>query len=234
MLRSRARSFISFFDSIYRQKRKWSCSENTEPGVDQTDKCSKRRKRKRTLDMERFLTEGNDILNSSKYREIICSSSDEDGIEDHYNFKNADEKQKLLLLDGNNYCQTDHVTRIDSDDSGQDQIYAIDPLTGEWRGFQQQPNFTGENFNDISMTDNQSSSVWKAMGRKAIKTSLKISKKMQGKRSRTPYRNRTDSGDGSTLKLLNDNDSEDSEIDENLSLRMIDSSTDTSTNIALG
>ena len=94
MLRSRARSFISFFDSIYRQKRKWSCSENAEPGTDQTDKCPKRSKRKHTLDMERFLTEGNDVFNSSKYREVLCSSSDEDGIEDHFNFKNADDKEK--------------------------------------------------------------------------------------------------------------------------------------------
>ena len=234
MLRTRARSFISFFDSIYRQKRKWSCSESTEPGVDQTDKCPKRRKRKHTIDMERFLTQGNDIFNSSKYREIICSSSDEDGVEDHFNFKNADEKQKLLILDGEGYHQTDHITTIDSDDSGQDQIYAIDALTGEWKGFQQQPNFTGENLNDISMTDNQSSSVWKAMSRKAIKTSLKLTKKMQDKRSRTSYRNRSDYGDGSTIKLLNEQESDESEDDEYMSLRHVDSSTDTSTNFALG
>ena len=234
MLRARARSLVSFFYSIYQNKRKPSSSENANTGVDQTDRCVKRRKRKHTLDMERFLTEGNDVLNSSKYREIMCSSSDEDGIEDHYIFKNADENQKLLFLEDNNYCQKEHVQIIDSDDSGQDQIYAIDPFTGEWKGFQQQPNFTGENINDISNNENQNASGWKAMSRKAIKKSLQISKKMKGNRSRTPMKNRPDSGDGSTVKLLNEYDTDDSEDDESLSMRLVDSSTDTSTNFALG
>ena len=229
MLKSRARSLVSFFHLIYQRKRKKSYSVNEDQGTDQPDKCAKvKTKKHNSLDMEKFLTEGDMVFHSSKYRKIICSSSDEDSTEDNYNFKVSDDKQKIELIDSK--YRTKHViTNIDSDESGEDQVYAIDARTGEWKGYQQQPNFFGENFNDISVNKEGSSSVWKTMGRKALKTSLSISNKVQGRRTRASMKKSRDLEDGSTVKLLNDYDTDDSDEEEKLNLRLVDSSTDTST-----
>ena len=229
MLKSRARSLVSFFHLIYQRKRRRSYSVNADKGTDQTDKCAKgQTKKHNTLDMEKFLTEGDMVFHSSKYRKIICSSSDEDSNEENYNFKVSNEKQKIELIDSN-YSNKHTITNVDSDDSGEDQVYAIDAMTGEWKGYRRQPNFPGENFNDMSINKGGNSSVWKTMGRKALKTSISISNKMQGRRTRSSMRKSRDLEDGSTVKLLNDCDTDDSDEDEKLNLRLVDSSTDTST-----
>ena len=146
-----------------------------------------------------------------------------------YTFKASSDKQKLKIIDNGS---RDDITYIDSDDSGEDQVYAIDALTGEWRGYRRQPNIPSENIIDISSRKSDNSSLLKAVGRKALKTSVSISKKIKGKRTRTPKENLSEIEEGSTVKLLNDYDTDDSEDEENLSMRLVDSSTDTSTNIA--
>ena len=230
MLKYRARSLVSFSNFIYRKKYHVSTPETTNnQGVDQTDKVVKKKSRKHGLDMEKFLTGGDEVFHTSKYRKILCTSSDEDSEDNMYTFKASSDKQKLKIIDK---VSRDDITYIDSDDSGEDQVYAIDALTGEWRGYRRQPIIPSENIIDISSRKNDNSSLLKAVGRKALKTSVSISQKMKGKRTRTPKKNLSEIEEGSTVKLLNDYDTDDSEDEENLSLRLVDSSTDTSTNIA--
>ena len=225
---------MSFFHTIDKRRRQKSSSENIDPGIDQTDKCVKKKPRKNTLDMERFLTDGDQVWNSSKYRKILCSSSDEDSNDDRFRFQKASDKQKLRLLD-NNYSHTDTITMIDSDASGEDQVYEIDAFTGEWKGYRQQPSISGGNLIDISNQKREGSSSWRFMGRKVMRTSLNISHKIQDRNNRASGKRYRDEEDGSTVKLLNEDDTDESDAEGGLDFRLVDvdSSTDTSTNLAL-
>ena len=232
MIKSRARNFVSFFRQSSQRNRQKILYVNENRGVDQTDKSAQKTSRRHSLDMEKYLTQGDEVFHSSKYRKFLFSSSDEDSVDDHYNFKTADNNEKLLVIDSRNSKETH--TNIDSDDEcGEDQVYAIDAFTGEWKAYRQQPNFPGENFKEISKHKRTDSSTWKNMGRKALRTSLNISNKMHGRRTRT-VKTKYDLEDGENVKLLNDYDTDDSNEDESLSLCLVDSSTDTSTNIGHG
>merc|ERR1712141_359058 len=130
----------------------------------------------------------------TRYGKILCTSSDEDSEDNLYTFKASSDKQKLKIIDKGS---RDDITYIDSDDSGEDQVYAIDALTGEWKGYRRQPNIPSENIIDVSSRKSDNSSLLKAVGRKALKTSVSISKKIKGKRTRTPKKHLSEIEEGS-------------------------------------
>ena len=164
MLKSRARNLVS----IFHQKDQRNCQEsvvaNEYQGDDQTDKSAQKASKRHNLDMERFITQGNKVFQHSKYRKFLVSSSDEDSIEEYNSFKTADNRQKLRVIDRQNMVKD---TSMDSDESsGEDKVYAIDALTGEWKACRQQPNFPEEHFNETYSNKDSNASRLKNIGKK--------------------------------------------------------------------
>ena len=209
MLKTRARNFVTFLRQTSKrsstQDKPYREHSSRAPGIDQTDKRTKARPNEGNLDMERFLTKSDEVFNNSKYRKYLFSSSDEDSADEHHNFKSADQNTKLSILDNG----TSKVSIGDSDECGEDQVYAIDAHTGEWQAHRQQPIFPSEHFNERTMQKDSNYQRWKNVGKKLLKP-LHNSNQIEGRYKRSRDSVKYDSRDDATVRLLEDDDSEDS------------------------